>query len=328
MKILVNQELNKEKWLSLLKKSKNTSPFQTPKVFDFFNSLNGFNADVFAISDNLEYKVLAIIITQKENGIKGFFSRRGILYGGPVILESEDNHLFQFLEGIKKHYKRKIIYLEIRNLFDYNPYLHQFKRSGFNYIPWLNFHLECDDYGLMKQKISKSRRRQINKSLKSNAHWKEAESLGDIHNFYIILSNLYKNKVKKPLPPIDFFLEFYKRKIGKYLLVYYDDKVIGGIMCLITPKKAIYEFYVCGLDVEYKNQYPSILSTWAAMEYANQNDIYYFDFMGAGKPTEHYGVREFKSRFGGREVENGRFIKVFNPFLYRFGELGLKILYR
>ncbi len=48
--------------------------------------------------------------------------------------------------------------------------------------------------------------------------------------------------------------------------------------------------------------------------------------MGAGKPQEDYGVRDFKSQFGGELVEYGRFIHVRNSLLYKIGKLGVKIL--
>jgi len=80
------------------------------------------------------------------------------------------------------------------------------------------------------------------------------------------------------------------------------------------------------LDSEYKNQFPSIMATWAAIEYANENNIPLFDFMGAGNPNEAYGVREFKSRFGGEQVEHGRYLNILNPFLYKIGEIGLNVL--
>jgi hypothetical protein len=68
------------------------------------------------------------------------------------------------------------------------------------------------------------------------------------------------------------------------------------------------------------------MATYAAMEYALQHGIVFFDFMGAGSPNEAYGVREFKSRFGGEEVEHGRFIVVLNQIKYNLGKFGLKFL--
>ena len=48
--------------------------------------------------------------------------------------------------------------------------------------------------------------------------------------------------------------------------------------------------------------------------------------MGAGKPDEGYGVRDFKARFGGTMVEEGRFIHVSHPVLYSIGKIGVKLL--
>ena len=61
----------------------------------------------------------------------------------------------------------------------------------------------------------------------------------------------------------------------------------------------IYDIYGCGEDGKYKDVYPSVLANWAALEYGLKNGLKYFDFLGAGKPNEDYGVREFKSKFGG-----------------------------
>ena len=72
--------------------------------------------------------------------------------------------------------------------------------------------------------------------------------------------------------------------------------------------------------------YPFGNMTWAAIKYAKDNAIDRFDFMGAGKPDEEYGVREFKSKFGGVLVEHGRFVAVNRLFLYRTGKFGLKII--
>ena len=48
--------------------------------------------------------------------------------------------------------------------------------------------------------------------------------------------------------------------------------------------------------------------------------------MGAGEPGVPYGVRDFKSEFGGKLVEHGRFLCVKKPLLYKIGVLGVKLL--
>ena len=103
-------------------------------------------------------------------------------------------------------------------------------------------------------------------------------------------------------------------------MVKHNGQVIGGSVCVLLPCKAIYEWFVCGLDGQIKNVYPSTVATWAAIEYAATNAFPIFDMMGAGKPDEGYGVREFKSKFGGELVEHGRFLQICNPPLYKFGK--------
>ena len=53
-----------------------------------------------------------------------------------------------------------------------------------------------------------------------------------------------------------------------------------------------------------------------------------FDFMGAGKPEEDYGVRAFKAQMGGQLVGHGRFLLIAKPLLYRIGVLGVAWLRR
>ena len=108
-------------------------------------------------------------------------------------------------------------------------------------------------------------------------------------------------------------------------IVKYKGKIIGGIMCPILNNRVIYEAYVAGEDRKYKKIYPSILATYAAMDYAVKNKIAKFDFMGAGRPDQDYGVREFKSKFGGKLVDFGRFEKIHKPSIFRFSKLGFKI---
>ena len=48
--------------------------------------------------------------------------------------------------------------------------------------------------------------------------------------------------------------------------------------------------------------------------------------MGAGKPGEDYGVRDFKAQFGGNLVEHGRFLHVCRPVVYWLGNKAIAFL--
>jgi len=324
MNLVYNEQINLEQWRELLASSPNASPFQNPEYYKLFSESKGFGAEVFAVENNGALTALVVVSIQKETGIKAQFSKRGIIYGGPLLSDTSSSEFL--LKAVKKHFKNRVIYLETRNFSDYAPYRSVFESLGWKYEPWLNYHLLCDEAQAVQKRMSSSRWRQIKQGVKNGSQWKESKSIDEVRYFYSILEALYKEKIKKPLLPFSFFQDLLERDLARFLLVYVEDKVVGGIVCPVLYQRKIFEFYVCGLDAEYRDHYPSVMATYAAMEYALRNGIALFDFMGAGSPDEAYGVREFKSRFGGEEVEHGRFIFILNPTMYSIGKAGLKIL--
>ncbi len=301
--------------------------FQSPKAYNFYKSLPAFNPVLlisFDESGEINGSLLAVI--QKEKGLlKSFLSKRCIVIGGPIIKDGNKNVSDKLLNELVKKSKNQSIYIEFRNLFDPDGIRDVFEKNGFKYKEHLNFIVNIESPEENFRKLNDNRQRQVKKSQKSGTEIIYPKDIIEVSQFYLILKKLYKERVKKPLPDFSFFESFFnKADLGKYFLVKFEDKVIGGIMCPVF-KDTIYEWYVCGLDTEYKNQAPSVLATWAAIEYAAKNGLKYFDFMGAGSPNIDYGVREFKSKFGGELVNYGRFIKIHNYFLFIIGILGLKI---
>lgn len=319
------QEVTPSQWEELLQ-SNTGNFFQTPAALDFFHSVG---IETFTLVVQNEARIVASLsgIIQKEKGLKATFTSRAIVYGGPMFsAEIEHEETVELLRLLISDLKEKVIYIEFRNLNDYSDFSTAFEEVGFVYHPHLNFHLDCTDMAAMKKRMSSSKLRQVKKSIKEGAAVIEATTTEQIAEFYAILLHLYKTKVKTPLPDLDFFVELWKSSSVTFLLIEYQNEIIGGIVAPILKHKVIYEWFVCGKDGVYKNVYPSILATWAAMEYASENGIARFDFMGAGKPDEDYGVREFKSKFGGELVQHGRYRYVAKPFLYELGKTAVKIL--
>jgi lipid II:glycine glycyltransferase (peptidoglycan interpeptide bridge formation enzyme) len=137
---------------------------------------------------------------------------------------------------------------------------------------------------------------------------------------------LYTTKIKTPLFSLSFFEHLYAQPNGRFILVELNGEIIGGTVCVELPGKCLYEWFVCGRDGEWKSIFPSSLATYAGIRYAVENGCSRFDMMGAGKPDEAYGVRDFKARFGGEQVEHGRFLRIQKPLLYMMGKLGVKLL--
>ena len=327
IEILTYNEINKQQWQLLIQQSATATWFQTPEAYEFYASLPA-EMQPFALGVENQGELRAVCVgyvTQEPNAIKQYLTCRAIVVGGPVIAnDATDEEVAALLKAVRR-LGDKAIYVETRNFNDYSRWKSVFEANGFAYQLHLNFHVDCTQDSMLAA-MSESRRRQIKKAIKSGVEIVEAQSQSDVIVYYEILKDLYRNKVKTPLFPLEFFMNFFDNSFGKYFLVKYENKIIGGIMCPILNDRTIYEWFVCDMDEQYKNQYPSVMATYAAIEYAKENGIARFDFMGAGKPNEAYGVRDFKARFGGEQLEHGRFLCVRKPLLYEIGKLGVKIL--
>lgn len=250
------------------------------------------------------------------------------------------------------------IYIETRNFNDYSKWRGAFEAAGFAYQPHLNFHVDTSSMEVVETNLGKSRKRDIKTSIRdgaviidiSNAGLQISDSEKErmVHAYYLILKNLYETKVKTPLFPESFFQALAKHPDGRFLLVGLpkedgSTEIIGGTVCVVfdknksaiinhkseittTPSGVMYEWFVCGRDGEWKSIFPSSVATYAGIKYAAEHGCARFDMMGAGTPDEAYGVRDFKARFGGAEVEHGRFLCITKPLLYRIGKLGVSLL--
>ena len=327
-KIVEIQDIGESDWKELVEVSSVASWFQTPEAYGFFRSLSFLEVFAVGVVEQGGLKGVVVGYIQKDGGrINQFLSRRAIVTGGPLLADDiSDEALALLLKELKTGLRHKAIYIETRNFNDYGRWRGVFEQCGFMYEPHLNYHVNCSSKEMVWKNLKENRKRQIKKALAGGVKIEEAISEDEVTVFYYLLSDLYKKKVKTPLFPKEFFLEFYRKGCGKYLLVKDNGEIIGGIMCPILGNRTIYELFVYGNDTEYKSKYPSVMATWAAMDYAVNNGISRFDFMGAGKPGVAYGVRDFKSKFGGELVEYGRCICVCKPLLFAIGKFGVKMM--
>ena len=326
-------------------------------------------------------------VTKEKSRLKQFFTRRAIILGGPCLAEdATDEEVTALLSTLNSQHStlnsqhstlNTPIYIEIRNFNDYSRWRGAIEAAGFSYQPHLNFHVDCTDKQKMWERLSDNRKRQIKRgkptpdpylgqsdaprcSSRSNCqaeailHLKGGEKEGkdvseqDVREWYGILQELYRTKVKTPLLPVEFFVQAYKQGVGHFLLIRHEGKIIGGSMVVKKPTPdtppgplsegrenadenaigngVVYEWYECGMNAAYKEQYPSVMATWAGMQYAHEQGCARYDMMGAGVPGVPYGVRDFKAEFGGTQVEHGRWLYVAKPWLYAIGKAGVEML--
>ena len=282
-------------------------------------------------------------ITKETNTIKQYLTCRAIIIGGPLLAEDiSATALAALLKAVKamgsgqwaigeennrqSPIANRPIYIESRNFHDYSKWKSVFEANGFAYQAHLNFHVDTSSVEVVDKNLGKSRKRDIRTTIRDGVTPVLNPTIEQVKEYYEILRELYTTKVKTPLFSWNFFEQLYHTANGRFILTEYQGKIIGGTVCVVLPNKAVYEWFVCGVDGVYEHIFPSSYATYLGIRYAAENGCQIFDMMGAGKPEETYGVRDFKARFGGELVEHGRYLCICKPLLYWIGKMGVKLM--
>ena len=283
--------------------------------------------------------VLSYVILHEHGRAFRRLTTRTLVYGGPVfatdLSENEKSTaVATLLNSLNSHLKNRCLYIQFRNFSDHTPFEKIFASFGYRFTDRLNLLKPIEDPAQAFQALSASRRRQVRLSRANGLIVRPAQSLEEIDLFYAMLQELYRDKVRKPLPPPELFRQFFllsqNRPCGRMLIAEYQGRLAGGIVAPLTPGGSIFEWYVCGLDKAYRplGIYPSVALTWAAMEAGIEAGCHTFDFMGMGVPYKPYGVRDFKARFGGNWVNHGRWMRINHPLSYRLVEIAYNLMRR
>lgn len=329
MKLIKGPEIERAKWTALLSANSNASAFQTPYFYDLITSVQDSEAEVYAVEEESAILALCVVTLLKEKGLKGYFSRRAIIYGGPVWAGQNSEVAEFLLNSIKNELKGRIIYIEIRNISDTSSLKSSFNKCRFRYSDHLDIiiDLKKSEESLWEE-VHKNRKKEIKKGINKGLSVQlisltNTEYLSEI---YEMLSQLYK-KIGLPLPPITYFRQAVQIlepiKVMQTFCAFVDNKLVGFRMVL-TYNKMIYDWYASSKN-EYLSYRPNDILPWEIMKWGKINNFDIFDFGGGGSPDKDYGVRDYKVKFGGTVVNHGRYMLIASPFLFLLSSTAFRI---
>jgi len=328
--------ISRKEWSEFVSSHPYGNIFQTPEMYEVYEGTKNYEP-LFVGAVDGRGTILGVLVSvvQKEfGGPLGSLTSRCVTWGGPLVrangkVEERREILDFILKEQNRIAKKKAIYMQFRNLWDMSEYNEIFEKNGYEYEEHLNILIDLTkSEDEIWSGLSQSKRRSIRKARKANVHIINDPNLDQIREYYDLLEYFYKNIVKKPLPDWSFFKSLHEilgsKEMLKYFLVESEGQIIGGI---VTPmfKGTLYEWYVYG-DRNFSKKYPSEMATWAPIEWGMKNGYHTFDFMGAGKPDEEYGVRDFKMKFGGNHVEYGRYTGIHKKTKMKIAMAGLKAM--
>ncbi|MHA1440196.1 MAG: GNAT family N-acetyltransferase, partial [Promethearchaeota archaeon] len=147
----------------------------------------------------------------------------------------------------------------------------------------------------------------------------EITEKGKLHECYDLIRKSYK-AARVPLADISLLEAAYDILFKKGMIWFTLAKVENvpvAVSVDLVYKNIIYGWYG-GMDRSYGCYYPNELLTWYLFRKGVQKGYHVYDFGGAGRPDENYGVRSFKAKFGGELVCFGRNVYIHSPILLNF----------
>lgn len=325
----VVRHLDEHHWREFVDNHPEGQVFHTPEMFQVFARAKGHRPTQWATTDD-DGTVLALLlpvcVSLLDGPLRGL-TGRAIVYGG--VLHASGEKGLEALARVLESYKRQMgtppLFTELRNLSETGPAQAVLERWGFAYHEHLNYLIDLQKPpGEILQSIGCRTRKHIRRALRqSQVTVADVKDQQQVAIVYQLLSQTYRT-ARVPLADRSLFDAafevLYPKGMIRFTLVRVGDTPAAASVELLY-KDVVYGWYG-GTNRAYSGYQPNELLTWNILEWGALNGYKVYDFGGAGKPDEEYGVRDFKAKFGGDLVSFGRNTCVHTPHLLQLGLWG------
>lgn len=335
MNITVVRTLPEEEWRCFVEEHPAGSIFHTPEMFQVFSRAKGYEPTLWAAVDSSNRPLALLLPVQITlmDGLLRRFTTRAVAYDSVLCAPGSEGKeaLAMLLQTCKREARATALFTELRNLSNLSDLQPVLNDNGFVYEDHLNYLIDLDrPPEVILQSIGRRTRHRIRRALRQGkVVIEEVNQREQVALCYELLQRTYA-AAQLPLADRSLFEAafdvLYPQGMVKFLLARVGDDYAAGMIELIY-KDGIYAWYG-GMDRAYSNYIPNELLLWHIFQWGAENGYKVYDFGGAGKPDEEYGVRDFKAKFGGELVCFGRNTCIHAPFLLALSELGYRIYRR
>ncbi len=330
--IRIVTDLPEDQWRTFVDRHPQGNIFHTPEMFQVFSQVEGYQPLLWAaVYEDGRIAALFLPVFVTLNPLLGPLTRRAIVYGS--VLCSPEADSCQALSMVLKSYlrlnKQKCLFTELRNVSSMEAEQPVFREHGFTYQPYLNYLIDLSrPTREVFLNIGARTRKNIKRGLnKNDVLVKEVTDAGQIGECFNLLSQTYQ-AAKVPLTPLSMFEAafrlLYPKKLVRFTLAYIDGHP-AAVSVELLYKNVMYGWFG-GMDRAYGKYNPNEMLMWHLLKWGTENGYRLYDFGGAGKPDEEYGVRDFKAKFGGELVSYGRNVYVHRPGLLWVSQQGYQVI--
>jgi serine/alanine adding enzyme len=329
--------LDEHLWRDFVDSHPSGNIFHSPEMFHVFERSKGHQPTIWAVVDDIDGGVRPLVLllpvyVTLMDGLLRRLTTRAIAYGGVLCAASPvgEKALAMLLETYKREAKGRALFTELRNLSDISLLQPALNDAGFAGADHLNYLVDLDRPAEeVLQSIGPRTRKKIRQALrKGEVVIEEANRCEQAILCYKLLQKTYA-AARVPLADWSLFEAafdiLYAQGMAKFLLARIGDDYAAASVELIYKDK-IYGWYG-GMDRAYADYIPNEQLLWHIFQWGAENSYKTYDFGGAGRPDEKYGVRDFKAKFGGQLVCYGRNTCIHAPRLLAVSQ-GAYAVYR
>ena len=332
MNVRIVRELPVQQWEAYVNEHPLGNIFHTPQMFHVFERGKGYQPQLWAATRN--EKILALFLPVNVSLTRGLLSpltTRSIAYGGILFTPSAEGRraLSFLLEAYTRQANGHPLFTELRHLSDMGSAQSIFSQYGFTYEDHLNYLI---DLGRSPEAIFQSIGCRTRKNLKRKLNREivmieEVKEKSQLPLCYEMLKRTYR-AARVPLADPSLFEAAFNilHPLGMVRFSLATVKDRPAVVSIELLYKDIAYGWYGGMDRECSAYCPCDLLTWDVLKWAAENGFKVYDFGGAGKPDEEYGVRDFKAKFGGKLVCYGRNTFVHAPHLLSLSRMGYSLV--
>jgi hypothetical protein len=248
------------------------------------------------------------------------FASRFIAWGNPIVLNGEDplSITSAILNHLKSSLPKGLVYAEIRELIPSPGLSPAYAQAGFSFLPYTGLRIDLKK-GDPLSRIRSSRLRQAKQASSAGVEVRPARNADEVMAWYRLMRRKYW-QIRKPLPPLAFYLHFFQdgteKNTRNILLAIHKDEIIGGLMLAGDPHNGLYLWYVGGERKAGKASSPMALLYTEVIRESQAAGAPFLDLMGGGLQGKPSGRNAFKMSFSPDVSLPGRYILIRRPLIY------------
>ncbi|MEX0984119.1 MAG: GNAT family N-acetyltransferase [Actinomycetota bacterium] len=326
----VVRDLPEDRWRRALEELPGASVFHTPEMFEVFSRTDGHRPEVWAaVRGDDVHALFTPVRISLRSGAARYLTTRAVAYAGALHTPGPDGTaaLVAVLSAYERGLSRSVLFTEIRHLTDATDVQGVLGAHGYAFEEHVNYLVDIakpvqDVLGA----IGRRTRKQIRQGLRrSDVTVEFADSRRDVAICYDVLSRTYAH-ARVPVPDRSLFEATFDVLHPAGMALFVLARVDGepaAVSVELPWGQTLYGWYG-GVDRGFAKRTPGELLMWRVLEWGAENGYRTYDFGGAGKPGEEYGVRDFKAKFGGELVGFGRNTRVHAPLRLALAKAGYR----